>query len=192
MWYTHNIITLDVVDYCSHSALYQKPVLSVQINTVTAVRISQPWKAKVLRADGQHEPYNCNIITSEWILLLSDFTVFRSNVLICRFLGKSALKISYSHHPCVAVCVCVFFCVNVCCQVAKILMKTINVYRIGHLQINSRSPVFLLLELDLHFHGNAFGKKAWYDTCSVRYLQPNDNKANVVLRDLDLNFQGHK
>ena len=83
---------------------------------------------------------------------MSDCTVFRSNVLLCRFLGKSALQISYSHHPCVAVCVCI--CVNVCCQVAKIVMKQLTYIELDIY----KSPVFLL-ELDLHFHGKTVGQR---------------------------------
>ena len=52
----------------------------------------------------------------------------------------------------VCVCVCVLpVSLNGCSMLAKICL-----YGIEHLQSNDASPVFLLYELDLQFHGQTF------------------------------------
>ena len=45
--------------------------------------------------------------------------------------------------------VCVFFCVNVCCQIAKILKNSL----IDHIESNGESLAFLHFELDLNGQG---------------------------------------
>ena len=80
-----------------------------------------------------------------------------------QFLGTSTLQflpivitfVSRCVRVCKCVCVCVSFCVNVCFQVAKILKRN-HLYRIDHFQSNGLSPIFLLLDLDLHFQGQTF------------------------------------
>ena len=67
---------------------------------------------------------------------------------------------------CVRACVCLFICVCVFVYVSflyKCMLpgssnsEKIHRYRIEHFQSNGASPVFLLLNLNLHFQGQTFG-----------------------------------
>ena len=54
-------------------------------------------------------------------------------------------------------CVYSFMCVlPVRVKIAKIISKY-RLYEIEHFHSNDASPAFVLLDLDLHFHGKSFG-----------------------------------
>ena len=79
---------------------------------------------------------------------------------LSEYLGKSALHslplviIPVSRYVCV--CVCLSFCVNVCCWITKIQNKN-HLYRNEHFQSNGANPVSLHIVFDLHFQCQTFG-----------------------------------
>ena len=83
-----------------------------------------------------------------------------------------------SHHPCFSqyVCMCMLFCVNLCCRVAIILKKN-HICGLEHFQSNGASLVLLVIDLDFHFQGQHF----WHYIILANTSQMVRDSANITI-----------